>query len=183
MPEHTWNVMVRIEGDKVKETLAGLTTFYKQFNPGFTFDYEFLDQEYAQMYASEQRVASLSSYFAGFAILISCLGLFGLAAFTAERRLKEIGIRKALGSSSRNIVYLLSSDFTKLVIISIILGLPISYYLLDKLFLSSFAFRIELEWWFFLSAGFLALFIAWITVASQAIRAANVNPVDCLKDE
>jgi ABC-type antimicrobial peptide transport system permease subunit len=80
-------------------------------------------------------------------------------------------------------VLLLSSDFTRLVIISIALGLPASYYLLDKLFLASFAFRIELEWWFFALAGFLALFIAWITVASQAIRAANVNPVDCLKDE
>jgi ABC-type antimicrobial peptide transport system permease subunit len=134
------------------------------------------------MYAAEQRVATLSGYFAGFAIIISCLGLFGLAAFTAERRLKEIGIRKALGSSATNIVVLLSGDFTRMVLIAIILGLPVSYWLLHE-WLQRFAFHIELEVWYFLLAGSIALFIAWVTIASHAIRAANVNPVDCLRDE
>ncbi|MFZ6000183.1 MAG: ABC transporter permease, partial [Bacteroidota bacterium] len=181
-PPNCWNAMVRLEAGKEKETLAALTQFYSNFNPGFSFDYEFQDQEYAQQYAAEQRVATLSSYFASMAILISCLGLFGLATFTAERRLKEIGIRKALGSSSSNIVLLLSGDFTKMVLISIGLGLPASYWLLDQ-WLQRFALHIDLSVWYFVLAGAVALLIAWLTVASQAIRAANVNPVKCLRDQ
>lgn len=179
---NTWNVMIRLEGGKEKETLKALTDFYVQYNPGFTLEYTFQDVEYARQYSAEQRVASLSGYFAGFAILISCLGLFGLAAFTAERRLKEIGIRKALGSSSTNIVMLLSGDFTRMVLVSIGLGLPISYWLLN-LWLQRFAFHIELSIWYFVIAGCLALMIAWLTVASQAIKAANINPVKCLRSE
>ncbi|MFZ2904867.1 MAG: ABC transporter permease [Cyclobacteriaceae bacterium] len=180
--QNTWNVMIRLEGGKEKETLDALGKLYTSFNPGFAFEYSFQDAEYARQYAAEQRVASLSSYFALFAILISCLGLFGLAAFTAERRLKEIGIRKALGSSSSNIVMLLSGDFTKMVVVSIALALPFSYYMLNQ-WLDRFAFHVELTAWYFVIAGVLALFIAWITVASQAIRAARVNPVKCLRSE
>jgi putative ABC transport system permease protein len=181
-PQNTWNVLVRLEAGKEKETIERLTTFYKQFNPGFSFDFEFQDQEYAKQYESEQRVATLSGYFAGIAILISCLGLFGLAAFTAERRLKEIGIRKALGSSSTSIVLLLSGDFTRMVLLSIILGLPVSYWFLDS-WLERFEYHITLGPWYFVTAGLIALFIAWLTVASQAIRAAGVNPVKCLRTE
>ncbi|MEM7107710.1 MAG: ABC transporter permease [Bacteroidota bacterium] len=181
-PEETWNVMVRIEAGKEKETLASLTEFYGEFNPGFTFQYQFLDEEYRSMYAAEQRVATLSQYFAGFAIIISCLGLFGLAMFTAERRLKEIGIRKALGSSAVNIVYLLSSDFTKMVLISILIALPLSYYLID-MWLQRFAFKIDLEIWFFGMSGLIALAIAWLTIGSHAVKAANTNPARCLRDE
>lgn len=181
-PDNTWNIMVRLEAGKEKETLERLAAFYKEFNPGFAFEYKFQDEEYARQYEAEQRVATLSGYFASIAIIISCLGLFGLATFTAERRLKEIGIRKALGSSSTNIVLLLSGDFTKMVILSILLGLPVSYYLLDQ-WLQKFAFHIELEIWYFIAAGVTALMIAWVTVATQAIRAANVNPVKCLRSE
>ncbi len=181
-PANTWNALVRLEAGKEKETLAALETFYKNFNPGFSFEYQFQDQEYARQYAAEQRVASLSFYFATMAILISCLGLFGLATFTAERRLKEIGIRKALGSSSTNIVLLLSGDFTRMVLLSILLGLPVSYWLLSQ-WLDRFAFHIELGVWYFVVAGALALVIAWLTVASQAIKASNVNPVRCLRDQ
>ncbi len=181
-PDNTWNVFIRLEGGKEKETLKALSDFYTTYNPGFTFDYAFQDVEYAKQYAAEQRVASLSGYFAGFAILISCLGLFGLAAFTAERRLKEIGIRKALGSTSGSIVMLLSGDFTRMVLLSIALGLPASYWLLDK-WLERFAFHITLTPWYFIIAGCIALLIAWLTVASQAIKAANVNPVKCLRTE
>ncbi|MEM9391306.1 MAG: ABC transporter permease [Bacteroidota bacterium] len=182
IPKQTWNVMVRIEAGKEKETLASLTDFYNEFNPGFTFEYQFLDEQYRSMYAAEQRVATLSRYFAGFAIIISCLGLFGLAMFTAERRLKEIGIRKALGSSSINIIYLLSSDFTKMVLLSIIIALPLSYYLID-IWLQRFAFKIDLEIWFFALSGIIALVIAWLTIGSHAVRAANTNPARCLRDE
>jgi putative ABC transport system permease protein len=180
--QNTWNVMIRLEGGKEKEALDALGKLYTSFNPGFAFEYSFQDADYARQYAAEQRVASLSSYFALFAILISCLGLFGLAAFTAERRLKEIGIRKALGSSSSNIVVLLSGDFTKMVVISIALALPFSYYMLNQ-WLDRFAFHVELTVWYFVVAGVLALLIAWLTVASQAIRAARVNPVKCLRSE
>ncbi len=180
--ENTWNVMIRLEGGKEMETIKSLGELYTTFNPGFTFEYTFQDVEYARQYSAEQRVASLSGYFAMFAILISCLGLFGLAAFTAERRLKEIGIRKALGSSSANIVVLLSGDFTRMVLLSIALGLPTSYWLLNQ-WLERFAFHIELTVWYFVIAGLIALLIAWLTVASQAMRAANVNPVDCLRSE
>ncbi|HNV30030.1 MAG TPA: ABC transporter permease, partial [Cyclobacteriaceae bacterium] len=177
---NTWNVMIRLEGGKEKETLKALTDFYKEYNPGFSFEYTFQDQEYAKQYAAEQRVATLSGYFAAFAILISCLGLFGLATFTAERRLKEIGIRKALGSSSTNIVMLLSGDFTRMVLLSILIGLPVSYWLLNG-WLERFAFHIDLEIWYFAAAGLIALLIAWLTVASQAIKAAMINPVKCLR--
>ncbi|MDH4093126.1 MAG: ABC transporter permease, partial [Cyclobacteriaceae bacterium] len=164
-PKNTWNIMVRLARGREKEALGALTDFYNSFNPGFTFEYEFQDTNYAKLYAAEQRVATLSGYFAAFAILISCLGIFGLAAFTAARRQKEIGIRKALGCSSTKIVLLLSSDFTGMVLVSIVLGLPASYWLLQH-WLSRFAFHVDLEVWFFIVAGLVALLIAWFTVAS-----------------
>ncbi|MEP2669303.1 MAG: ABC transporter permease [Cyclobacteriaceae bacterium] len=181
-PRNTWNIMIRLEAGKEKETLAALTSFHNEFNPGFTFEYQFQDQEYAKQYAAEQRVASLSFSFATMAILISCLGLFGLATFTAERRVKEIGIRKVMGSSATNIVLLLSGDFTKMVLISIAIALPISYWLLTQ-WLERFAFHIELGAIYFIVAGFIALLTAWLTVASQAIKAANINPARCLRDQ
>ncbi|MEO9803966.1 MAG: ABC transporter permease [Reichenbachiella sp.] len=181
-PENTWYVMARIQAGAEKKTLADLEDFYSEFNPGFTLEYEFMDKRYESLYKAEQRVSTLSRYFAGMAIIISCLGLFGLASFTAERRQKEIGIRKVLGSSVMNIVYLLSSDFTKLVGLSILIALPISYYFISD-WLDQFAFRIGLEAWFFIGAGCLSLLIAWLTVGSQALRAAHVNPAECLRNE
>ncbi len=181
-PGSNWNIMARIEAGREQETLERLKNLYKTFNPGFTFDYQFMDEKYQKLYKSEQRVASLSRYFAGFAILISCLGLFGLAAFTAQRRLKEIGIRKVLGSSVSNIIYLLSKDFSRLVFMAILIALPTSYFLMRS-WLDKFAFSIELKIWFFLGSGLIALIIAWVTVGSQALKAANVNPSACLKDE
>lgn len=177
----TYIIMAKIAAGKEKPVLASMGELYKKYNPGFSLDYKFLDQEYQAQYAAEQRVAALSKYFAGLAILISCLGLFGLAAFTAERRLKEIGIRKVLGSSVFSIVYLLSSDFTKLVIAAIFIALPASY-LITGYWLKSFALHIDLEIWYFLGAGIAALLIAWLTVGMQAVKAANVNPLECLKD-
>jgi ABC-type antimicrobial peptide transport system permease subunit len=114
--------------------------------------------------------------------MISCLGLFGLAAFSAERRYKEIGIRKVLGSSELGIVYLLSFDFTKMVIVSIFIALPISYFT-TTYWLNSFAYRVELQWWYFFGAGFIALMIAWLTVGTQTIKAARINPAQCLKTD
>lgn len=181
-PRNTFTFMVRLEAGREKEALEGIKNVYTSLNPGFAFEYQWQDQEYGKLYAAEQRVASLSFAFATMAVLISCLGLFGLATFTAERRTKEIGIRKALGSTSGNIVILLSADFTKMVLVSIALGLPVSYWLL-KQWLVRFAFHIDLGIGYFALAGALALVIAWLTIASQAIRAANVNPVNCLREQ
>ncbi|MEQ9120154.1 ABC transporter permease [Fulvivirga sp.] len=181
-PQNTWNIMTRIEAGREQETLAAIDDFYTAFNPGFVLDYSFLNAEFQKQYAAEQRVGTLSLYFAGFAILISCLGLFGLAAFTAERRIKEIGIRKALGSSSTNIVILLSADFTKLVLLAIAVALPLSYMLMS-MWLERFAFRIELSYWLFAFAGLVSILIAWFAVGSQAVKAANVNPAKCLRSE
>jgi putative ABC transport system permease protein len=175
-------IMARIEAGKEKETLQRLASFYKDFNPGFPLAYTFLEDDYMSLYVSEQRVSILSKYFAGLAILISCLGLFGLAAFTAQRRIKEIGIRKVLGSTDFGIVRLLSGDFTKTVFIAIIIALPVSYFITSK-WLSGFAYRISLELWFFIGSGCMALFIAWFTVALQTVRASRVNPTECLKNE
>ena len=182
MTPMTTKVMVKIQTGMVRETLDQLEEFYHQYNPDFPFDYQFLDEDYKVLYNAEQRVSTLSKYFAGLAILISCLGLFGLAAFTAERRLKEIGIRKILGSSEFGIVYLLSGDFTKMVLIAIMIAMPVSY-LLAKNWLEGFAYRIDLAWWFFIAAALLALFIAWFTVGLQTVKAASINLVECLKDE
>jgi putative ABC transport system permease protein len=182
VPEEAERVVVRIAAGKERIAIDALEELYHKINPGYSFDYKFLDEEYQAQYNAEKRVATLSKYFAGLAIVISCLGLFGLAAFTTERRLKEIGIRKVLGSSSLGIVYLLSSDFTKVVIISIAIALPISYFITEQ-WLAGFAFRITLQWWYFVGAGFLAISIALLTVGLQAIKAARTNPAQCLKDE
>jgi ABC-type antimicrobial peptide transport system permease subunit len=175
-------MMVRIEKGKEQETISRLEAFYKGFNPGFPFTYRFLDEDYQQLYVAERRVSILSKYFAGLAILISCLGLFGLAAFTVERRVKEIGIRKILGSSNRAIIYLLSGEFTKMVVVAIVIALPASWYF-ASMWLEGFAFHIDLEWWFFAGSGLVALLIAWMTVGMQTIKASRVNPTECLRSE
>jgi putative ABC transport system permease protein len=182
LPSETYLLIARLTNGREKKALSGIQELYHKYNPDFPFEYQFVDENHRLLYLNEQRVSTLSKYFAGMAILISCLGLFGLAAFTAERRLKEIGIRKVLGSSVFGIVYLLSSDFTKIVLLSILIAIPISY-LAANYWLANFAFRIQLEWWYFFGAGLMALLIAWLTVGSQALKAARVNPTQCLKNE
>lgn len=181
-PERTNTVMLKIDSKNLAETLTNFENYFNKFTEGMPLAYNFLDEVYQAQYMAEQRVSLLSRYFAGFAILISCLGLFGLATFTAQKRRKEIGIRKALGSSDLSIVYLLSRDFTKLVSFAIIMALPISYFV-TSYWLNGFAYRIKLELWYFIAAGLLALVVAWLTVGMQAIRAANINPVKALKYE
>ena len=181
-PSWTHQVVAKIDVGKERETIDRLQEFYQAYNPEYSLNYQFLDEDYQALYAAEQRVATLSKYFAGIAILVSCLGLFGLAAFTAERRTKEIGIRKILGASSFSIVRLLSGDFTKMVLVAIFIALPISYFVAQR-WLQDFAFSIDLEWWYFAGAGGVALLIAWLSVGFQTIKAARVNPVECLKDE
>ena len=176
------NLVVKINAGEEKTTIAALTKLYNKFNPGLEFNFRFLDNQYQQLYQSEQRVATLSKYFAGMAILISCLGLFGLAAFSAERRKKEISIRKVLGQTASQVTIMLSSEFVKLVLISMLIALPISY-LLAKDWLSQFAYKIPLHAGYFIGAGLAALLVAMFTVGSQAINAANKNPVKALREE
>ncbi|MBN2009406.1 ABC transporter permease [candidate division KSB1 bacterium] len=176
------NIWVKIKAGTEQETIARIKKLYQEFNPGLIFEFRFLDDDFQALYEAENRVAVLSRYFAGIAILISCLGLFGLAAFTAERRTKEIGVRKVLGSSVPQLIALLTGDFTKIVLASMLVSLPVSFFI-TRHWLDSFAYRIELNVWYFLGAGMLTLLIAWLTVGAQAIRAALVNPVEALRYE
>jgi putative ABC transport system permease protein len=175
-------VLVKLQPGAEQATIAQLQQLYAAYNPGFTLDYLFLDTDYQAQYVAERRVAVLARYFAGLAILISALGLLGLAAFTAERRRKEIGIRKALGASELGIVWLLTSSLTWLVVVAIVLALPLSYLLLQW-WLEGFAYRVAWQWWYFAAAGIGALLIAWLTVSVQAWRAARRNPVLSLRAE
>jgi len=162
--------------------LASIGAVYKKYNNGIPFEYRFLDEDYQKLYASEQRVSVLSQWFAGIAILISCLGLFGLAAFTAQKRQKEIGIRKVVGASVSNIATMLSADFLKLVLIAFFITVPVSIWVLDK-WLQSFSYRIHINATIFLITGGAIVLITLITVSFQAIKAALMNPVKSLKTE
>lgn len=175
-------VVVKIQSGRERETLALLQDYYQSYNQGYGFTFQFLDTEYQALYEAEERVGVLSKYFAGLAILISCLGLFGLSAFSAERRTKEIGIRKTLGASELGIIKLLTSEFSKLVIIAILIWLPISYYIVDY-WLSQYVYKIGLEWWYFGAAGMLTMMVALLTVSFQAIKAALMDPVNALRSE
>ena len=181
-PGRASKVMVKIESGRTEEAIAQLEQLHQAHNPDFPINYQFLDTDYQALYTSEKRVSTLSRYFAGLAILISCLGLFGLAAFTAERRIKEIGIRKILGSSTWGIVSLLSADFTKMVFAAILIALPISYLIANN-WLENFAYKIEVQWWLFAGAAIVALLVAWLTIGFQTLKAASVSPVECLRDE
>jgi ABC-type antimicrobial peptide transport system permease subunit len=176
------NVLIKIEAGKEQRIIDKVQQLYQQFNPDTPFDFKFMDEDYQSLYVSEQRIAVLSRYFGAMAIFISCIGLFGLSSFSAERRSKEIGIRKVLGSSIFNIVILLSSDFTKIVFAAIVIALPISYFI-AKQWLDEFAYRISLSWWYFIITGMTALSIAWLTVGVQALKTAHINSAKCLRDE
>lgn len=181
-PHRTNNVILKIDAGKEQEVINALQDFYHTYNPGYTLDYQFLDQEYQAQYVAENRVSVLSKYFGGLAVLISCLGLFGLATFTAERRTKEIGIGKTLGASAAGIVMLLSGEFVQLVGIAIVIAFPISFYFTQN-WLEGFAYRIDLEWWYFIAAGLLTVIIALLTVGFQSVKAALMNPVESLRSE
>lgn len=176
------NILVKISGGSTQQTLMALAEYYQRFNMGLPFEYTFLDDQFQAHYTAENRVSSLSRYFAGLAIFLSCLGLFGLASFTAERRNKEIGIRKVLGSSEVALVLLLTRDFTLLVLLAICIALPLSYFVTND-WLSGFAYHITPRWSWFLGAGLAAVIISWLTVATQAFRAARINPAKTLQNE
>ena len=180
-----WNigsVIVRTEPGKTEATIQALGKISKALNPSFPFSYGFVDQDINNLYKGEQQMGSLFNVFAIIAIFISCMGLYGLSAFMAEQRTREIGVRKVLGASIFNVVYLLSSGFTKLILISIVIAIPIAWFAVNK-WLGGFAYRIDVGWAVFLIASVGALAIAWVTVSYESIKAAIVNPVKSLRSE
>lgn len=175
-------IMVKTHPDQTQEALSSMELACSEVNPDYPLNYEFMDQEYAQMYESEAIVSKLSNVFALLAIIISCLGLLGLAMFSAEQRTKEIGIRKVLGASIKSIIALFSKEFVQLVLISFIIASPIAWYLMNN-WLQGFAYSIPLAWWIFAVTGASALLIALLTVSFQTMRTAMRNPVKSLRAE
>ncbi len=175
-------MFVKIRGDKTTEALASLQQTFTTLLPDVPLHYDFVDQEYAASYTSELMTGSLATYFALISILISCLGLFGLATFMARQRTKEIGIRKVLGASLGSITTLITKDFLKLVALAILIASPLAWYYMDG-WLQGFAYRIEFQWWVLGLAGLLAVTIAMITISFQAIKAAMADPVKSLRTE
>lgn len=183
-PERALNfIHVRVkEGENMANSLAEINTIFSKFNPDAPFEYSFVDQEHARKFRSQERTAFLTSLFTGIAVVISCMGLFGLATFIAERRKKEISVRKVMGATVTSLVALISTEFTRLVLISVIIGIPVTWYFMSD-WLDTFAYKTELHWGVFLWTGGLTLLIALLTVSSQAIRASLVNPAKTLKSE
>ncbi|RDB05406.1 ABC transporter permease [Runella aurantiaca] len=180
----TWGnvLLVKMTGNNIPQTLSFLENKWKTLAPHRPFSYTFLDEEYRQMYANENRISRVFTVFAGLAILLACLGLFGLVAYTTAQRTKEIGIRKVLGASVLGITALLSKDFLKLVLIAIVIASPIAWYAMNE-WLKDFVYRMDIQWWVFGLAGVVAVGIALLTVSAQSIRAALMNPVKSLKSE
>ncbi|MDP5081402.1 MAG: ABC transporter permease [Winogradskyella sp.] len=179
---NSWETAFRFSTNDVGSLLSKIESKYKAAAPGMPFKYEFLDEAFDNMYRQERRVGTVALAFAILAIIIACLGLFGLATFIAEQRTKEIGIRKVLGASVANIIKMLSKDFVKLVLLAFVIGAPIAWWFMNK-WLQDFAFRIDLSWSIFAVTGILAVLVAVITLSFQAIKAAIANPVDSLKTE
>jgi predicted permease len=175
-------VVVRTQPGKTAETISALEKIVVSINPTFPFSYDFLDQNIANMYQGEQRMGSLFNIFAVLAIIISSLGLYGLSAFMAEQRTKEIGVRKVLGASVSNMVVMLSSGVTRLILVAVVIAVPVAWWAI-KSWLESFAFRVQLSWVIFVGASLAALMIGWITVSFESVKAALANPAKSLRNE
>jgi hypothetical protein len=176
------SILVRTAPGQTKQAIAGLQALAKEINPKYSFTYEFSDQAYAKLYHSEEIVSKLTNVFASLAIVISCLGLFGLAMFTASQRVKEIGVRKVLGATVQDIVMLLSASFLKPVVIGILVAFPVAGLIMNQ-WLQDFAYKIDIEWWIYALAGLATIAIAMLTVSFESIRSALTNPVKNLRTE
>ena len=178
-----YNTVIRFntQNDMAKN-LQIAEKIFKKYNPSYPFEYHFIDEEYAKKFDDEKLTATLAGLFSGLTIFISCLGLFGLATYMAENRMKEVGVRKILGASISSIATLLSKDFLKLVFAAILIASPLAWYFMNT-WLSGFNYRIQINWTVFVMAGTASVFIALITVSFQAIRAAVANPVTSLRSE
>jgi putative ABC transport system permease protein len=174
--------LVKMKAGNIQSALATIQKDYKKAAPVYPFEYSFLDQKFGELYEKDIRQETILSIFSGLAIFIACLGLFGLASFTAAKRIKEIGVRKVLGSSTQNIVLLLSKDMLKPVLIATIIAIPVAYYVMNK-WLQNFAYRTGLDWWIFVLAALITFAIALFTISFKAVKAATVNPVQSLRAE
>lgn len=174
--------MVKIAPGRERGTIEKVEDLYRKFNAGYSFEYTFLDEQYQAQYISEQRVSVISRYFAGLAIIISCLGLFGLAAFNAALRKKEVGIRKVLGASVSHLMLMLSKDFALLIIISMLIAFPLSWIAMNS-WLQGFAYRVSIGADVFVLAGVSMIILALLTVSYQSLRTALMNPVNSLRSE
>ena len=182
-PEWTSSVTLRLEATSdLQGSLKKVEDIFKKYNPAYPFQYDFADVEFAKKFTTIDMTSQLANLFASLAIIITGLGLFGLAAFTAEQRTKEIGIRKVMGASVAGLVTLMSKDFSRLVIVSFVISSPIAWWMLDK-FLERYPYRIQISWWVFPVTGLVALIFALIIVSTQALRAAHANPVNSLRNE
>lgn len=180
---NTTRLSVRFKpGADYEQSLAKTEAVIKKFNPSYPFEYSFVDDDFKRLFDGETLIGTLAALFAGLAIFISCLGLFGLAAYTAERRIKEIGIRKVLGASVAGVTGLLSKDFLKLVILSCIIAVPLAWYFMHG-WLQDYEYRVTIQWWMFVLPALLAVVIAVLTVSFQAVKAALANPVKSLRTE
>jgi putative ABC transport system permease protein len=175
-------ITLKIKGDDIPATVSRLKSRWKQLDLDSPFSYTFMDQDFQNLYQAEQQTQTIIGCLASLAIFIASLGLFGLAAFMAEQRTKEIGVRKVLGATVTSIIALLSKDFLKLIAFAIIIAVPVAWYAAGQ-WLSSFAYRIEISWWIFAIAGLASIVIALLTVSFQSIRAAVANPVNSLRNE
>jgi putative ABC transport system permease protein len=181
---NTWGgyAMIRTQSGEVESTIKVLEEICKEMNPSYPFEYHFLDQDIDNLYKAEQRLGSLFNVFAVLAIVISCLGLYGLSAYLAERRTRELGIRKVLGASGFQLVYLLSTTFTRPVLLATAIAIPLAWYGMNE-WLKGFAYHVNIDWTIFVIAFLSALFIAWLTVSFESIKAAAANPVNSLRSE
>ena len=174
--------LIKIKTSDVQSAINKIRPVYSTLAPDYPFEYSFLDERFDQLYRTESRQQSVLSIFSVIAIFVACLGLFGLASYTALKRTKEIGVRKVLGSSIQNICFLLSKDLLKPVLIGTLIAIPVSYYVMSK-WLEGFAYRITFQWWMFVVAILAAFAIALLTVGLQAVKAALANPIKSLRTE
>lgn len=181
-PDAYWKVALRLDAQDISETIAAVEKTWDSFETGYPLDYQFVDESFGAMYVAEQKLSRIFWVFTLLAIFIACMGAFGLATYAAERRQKEIGIRKVLGASVEGIVGLLSKDFLTLVFVALLIASPLAWYFMNN-WLADFAYRVDIQWWIFVLAGVLALFIAFLSVSTQSLRAALANPVHALRDE
>ena len=181
-PKNPYQMLARISSNNTSETIGLIRDSWLKFNPNFIFDYKFLDERFDDLYKEEKRNGKIIGLSSILSVIIACLGLFGLASYTAEKRTKEIGIRKVLGASVSNIIKLISNDFIKLLVIANVITLPAAYYVMEK-WLQNFTYRINVGIWLFLSTVLIAFMIALFTVSFQAVKAAMANPVNSLRQE
>jgi putative ABC transport system permease protein len=182
MNTNSGTVIAKVQTEDVGSLLSSLNETWIAFAPYEPFDYSFLDERFQNTYQAEQKVSHILGIFAGLTIFVACLGLFGLATFTAEQRTKEIGIRKVMGASVGSILSLLSKEFVKLVVLAFIIAIPLAWFGMSR-WLEDYAYRIDLEWWVFGFAGGLALLIALFIISFQSVKAAFMNPVKSLRSE